>query len=249
VRRAYSTYPLSSKEKRENIMKGKPAFDSILLFPIVLFLLMIAGKAPVTAGSGLPPATGRESIVFRGPDMGPKINKKVTPVYPELAKRACVSGKVILAFIVDEEGNVTNVSLKDGHPFLNDTAINAVKQWKFAPTFLNGEPVPTAATVQVIFNLDKPVASRIDLPVAEAVMQNKSGQSLNNKQFIRQGKVDLELTVADKTAEVSSKLKSAGFEIISWPEGSKKAIGRIAIEKLDLLLNIDAVQFIAPHLR
>jgi hypothetical protein len=80
------------------------------------------------------------------------------------------------------------------------------------------------------------------------MMRHKSGQSISDIPFIREGEADLELMVTNKTAGTTSKLQSSGFKIISWSEGSQKVIGRIVIEKLELLLNIDAVQFIAPHL-
>ena len=70
-----------------------------------------------------------------------------------MAKRARVSGVVILQVTVDEEGSVSDVRTLRGHPLLDDAAITAVKQWKYSPTLLNNEPVPVIATVTVIFNL------------------------------------------------------------------------------------------------
>jgi protein TonB len=77
----------------------------------------------------------------------------VEPVYPELAKRARVQGRVILVVTVDEEGNVSDIRVSSGHPLLDEAALTAVRQWKYSPTLLNGEPVPVIATVTVIFNL------------------------------------------------------------------------------------------------
>ena len=82
-----------------------------------------------------------------------KLIKKIEPVYPELAKRARVSGTVILTVTVDEEGSVADIKVLKGHPLLDDSAVAAVRQWKYSPTLLNGEPVPVIATVTVIFNL------------------------------------------------------------------------------------------------
>jgi TonB family protein len=250
-------------------MDRKPSSLPMFPFLIVLLFLMIAGKGPIAAGAGMSGETpGRKDAADKSGElagaaplpvtmssilrMEPKINSRVTPVYPELAKRARVSGKVILTLSIDEEGNVTDVHLDSGHPFLNDAAINSVKNWKYAPSLLNGEPVSVTARVTVIFDLDpknKAVSgkSRIDLAVADAIMRHKAGQSISDIPFIREGKANLELMAANKTAEATSELKSSGFEIIEWSEGSHKAIGRIAIEKLELLLNIDAVQYIAPH--
>jgi protein TonB len=66
---------------------------------------------------------------------------------------ARVSGSVILQVTVNEEGDVVDVRVLRGHPLLNDACIHAVRQWKYSPTLLNGEPVPVSATVTVFFNL------------------------------------------------------------------------------------------------
>ncbi len=79
--------------------------------------------------------------------------KRVEPVYPELALKARVQGRIVLVINVDEEGNVTEAKVQSGHPILNDAAVTAVKQWKYRPTLLNGKPVPVIATVTVVFNL------------------------------------------------------------------------------------------------
>jgi protein TonB len=86
--------------------------------------------------------------------MGSKLIRRVDPVYPELAKRARVSGRVTLQVTVDEAGHVTDAKVVSGHPLLNDAAVTAVKQWKYSPTLLNGAPVPVMATVTVVFMLD-----------------------------------------------------------------------------------------------
>jgi protein TonB len=77
----------------------------------------------------------------------------VEPIYPELAIKARVQGKVTLKITVDQEGNVTDASVIKGHPLLDDVAINAVRQWKYSPTILNGKPISVTAEVTVLFNL------------------------------------------------------------------------------------------------
>jgi len=81
------------------------------------------------------------------------LKTRVNPVYPELARQTHVTGKVVLIVNVDEEGNVSDIKVSSGHILLNGEAIKAVKQWKYTPTLLSGEPVPVVATVTVIFNL------------------------------------------------------------------------------------------------
>ena len=78
---------------------------------------------------------------------------KVEPVYPQEAKAARVSGVVILQATVNEAGEVYDAKVLRGHPLLDEAAVNAVKQWRYEPTLLNGEPVPVMATVTVIFGM------------------------------------------------------------------------------------------------
>ena len=82
-----------------------------------------------------------------------KLLFKVDPEYPRLAQIARVSGRVILEATIDEEGNVAGIKVLSGHVLLNDAAVDAVKQWKYSPTILNGEPIRVMATVMVNFNL------------------------------------------------------------------------------------------------
>jgi TonB family protein len=82
-----------------------------------------------------------------------KLIRRVEPVYPELAKRARVEGRALLVITVDEEGNVSEIRVVAGHPLLVESALSAVKQWKYSPTLLNGEPVPVIAVVTVRFSL------------------------------------------------------------------------------------------------
>ncbi|GAB4108713.1 MAG: hypothetical protein Kow001_07040 [Acidobacteriota bacterium] len=100
-----------------------------------------------------PPPQKKEPIRVGGNVQSSKLIRRVEPEYPELAKRARVSGIVLLQVTVDEQGNVTDVTIVRGHPLLNQAAVDAVRQWKYSPTLLNGEPVPVIATVTVNFVL------------------------------------------------------------------------------------------------
>src|SRR5262245_3989869 len=81
-----------------------------------------------------------------------KLIHKVDPVYPDAAKVARVSGIVILQVTVGVEGNVLEAQVLRGHPLLDQAALEAVRQWRYSPTVLNGEPVPVIATVSLRFN-------------------------------------------------------------------------------------------------
>lgn len=94
-----------------------------------------------------------EPIKVGGNVQESRLIRRVEPTYPELAKRARISGRVILVVTVNEEGQVWDIKVVSGHPLLNDAAISAVRQWQYSPTLLNGMPVPVIATVTVIFNM------------------------------------------------------------------------------------------------
>jgi TonB family protein len=83
-----------------------------------------------------------------------KLIKKVEPVYPQAAMQNRISGKVRLQITVDEEGNVEEITPKSGDPLLVASAIDAVQQWQYSPTLLNGNPVPVIAEVTVFFKMN-----------------------------------------------------------------------------------------------
>jgi protein TonB len=78
---------------------------------------------------------------------------KVEPPYPVLAKSARIQGDVVLKAIIDREGNIQDLQLMSGHPMLAPAAIEAVKQWRYRPYLLNGQPVEVETTITVIFTL------------------------------------------------------------------------------------------------
>jgi TonB family protein len=80
---------------------------------------------------------------------------KVDPVYPPLALRDRVEGVVRLRIVVGKDGRVSSVNLVSGHPVLAPAATEAVGQWVYKPTLLNGEPVEVTTEVEVTFTLDK----------------------------------------------------------------------------------------------
>lgn len=79
--------------------------------------------------------------------------KKVAPVYPPLARQARIQGTVILRIIINKAGDVRQLQLVSGHPMLAPAAIDAVRQWKYKPHEVNGEPVEVETNVQVNFSL------------------------------------------------------------------------------------------------
>lgn len=97
-------------------------------------------------------ATPQRVRVSSGVSQGLLI-RKVPPAYPPLARQARIQGTVILQAQISKTGDIENLTLVSGHPMLAPAAIEAVKQWKYRPYLLNGEPVEVDTQVQVNFTL------------------------------------------------------------------------------------------------
>ena len=82
-----------------------------------------------------------------------RLIRKVEPRYPPLALSARIQGQVLLSAVISKSGEVQNLLLVSGHPMLVPAAIDAVKQWRYRPYLLNGEPVEVETTITVNFQL------------------------------------------------------------------------------------------------
>ena len=98
-----------------------------------------------------PDATGAYRV--GGAMQPPKKLKDVPPDYPPLAQEARVQGVVIMEVRIDEHGMVGDVRTLRSIPLLDQAAIDAVKQWQYTPTLMNGVAVPVRMTVTVNFSL------------------------------------------------------------------------------------------------
>ena len=116
----------------------------------------IVGGLPTTER----PAPVTKVIRVGGHIHPPKLVHRVDPEYPPLAQAARVQGVVILEAMVDTAGRVRSVTVLRGIPLLDDAARGAVKQWRYMPLLLNGEPTEFVLTVTVAFNLNTPGQER-----------------------------------------------------------------------------------------
>lgn len=98
------------------------------------------------------PVTPQRIRISGGVTKGLLIHR-VEPTYPPLARAARVQGDVVLSAIIDTNGQIQNLQLVSGHPMLVPAAITAVRQWRYKPYLLNGQPVEVETTVTVIFTL------------------------------------------------------------------------------------------------
>jgi periplasmic protein TonB len=112
---------------------------------------MLTASLPVAPA---PPAPIRRAPIMVGGNVQEaKLINKILPVYPTLALKTRVSGTVVLQAIIDEIGRVESIEVVEGHPLLIAAAVDAIQQWQYSPTLLNGEPLPVSAKVTVIFTL------------------------------------------------------------------------------------------------
>jgi periplasmic protein TonB len=100
-----------------------------------------------------PPPVPSGPVRVGGQIKPPSKLSNASPIYPPMAKQARVEGTVILEATISPQGRVTDVKVLRGIPLLDNAAINAVRQWHYSPTRLNGTPVPVIMTVTVNFRL------------------------------------------------------------------------------------------------
>ena len=110
--------------------------------------------APIVVTPPPPPVQSPTVPVPVGGDvMAARLIYQVKPIYPALGRQVRVQGTVRLRAIIDKDGSITNLTVLSGHPLLIPAAIEAVKQWRYQPTKLNGVPVEVETTVDVNFIL------------------------------------------------------------------------------------------------
>jgi TonB family protein len=118
-----------------------------------------AGGAAVPGPPPAPPAPIAGAPIRVGGNIRPPQQvRRVAPVYPPIAQNARVQGVVILELRVGVDGRVEEARVLRSIPLLDQAAIDAVMQWEYSPTLLNGAPVPILMTVTVQFTLPTEVA-------------------------------------------------------------------------------------------
>jgi len=116
------------------------------------------GPAPLPAPAIQPPPTSpviteAEPIRRGGNVQAANLIYQVNPVYPPLARQIRVQGVVVMEAVINKGGSIESLRIISGHPLLNQAALDAVREWKYRPTKLNGEPVEVITTVTVTFSL------------------------------------------------------------------------------------------------
>ena len=123
----------------------------------------ILSNIPTAAPPPPPPPVKQEApkpvvpqrIRVGGNVQAAKLRNQPKPVYPPLAKQARIQGTVRLNAIIAKDGSISNLQVVSGHPLLIPSAMEAVKQWVYQPTLLNGEPVEVVTVIDVNFTLSQ----------------------------------------------------------------------------------------------
>jgi protein TonB len=123
----------------------------------------IIGSVPTAAPPPPPPPPAKKEekpatpqrIKIGGAVQQAKLVRQPHPVYPPLAKQARISGVVKLSAIISKDGTIQKLEVISGHPLLVPSALEAVKQWVYQPTLLNGEPVEVITQIDVNFTLSQ----------------------------------------------------------------------------------------------
>ena len=114
----------------------------------------VIAAAPPIEKKKEPPQVAKP-VRIGGDVMEAKLVKRVMPVYPPLARQARIAGTVRLEGVIARDGRVVNLQVHSGHPLLIAAAVDAVRQWVYRPTLLNGQPVEVIAPIQVHFTLSQ----------------------------------------------------------------------------------------------
>ena len=128
----------------------------LALLPVLVILSACRSVAPpksVTVEEKKPANQGR---IVVGDHLGTgHMIRQPRWVYPKAAKEARIQGVVRLSIVITKTGEVKEIHVLSGHPALVSAAVDAVKQWQYSPTYLNGEPVEIKTTVDILFTLNQ----------------------------------------------------------------------------------------------
>jgi TonB family protein len=121
-------------------------------------------EAPATPGPGVP-ATMKPQLTAVAPFPAqilrtggsvrePRRKKYVAPAYPRAVHEARVQGLVKLEALLDGEGRVVDIRIVKSIPLLDQAAVAAVRQWRYEPTLVNGQPVTVVHTIEIVFKIE-----------------------------------------------------------------------------------------------
>ncbi len=137
-----------------------PSAPSVNVIPSAIRLLDPIDRLPAPQAKQAAPARPVESPASTplkpgGNLQAGKLMKKVTPAYPAMAAAARIQGTVRFAAVIGKDGAVRNLKVLSGPQLLIQAATEAVKQWVYQPTLLNGQPMEVQTQIEIVFNLNQ----------------------------------------------------------------------------------------------
>jgi len=113
----------------------------------------VLGGIPSAAAKPIAPPSKSAPIRVGGRVRAPKPIIQVKPEYPTLARQARIQGQVQIDAVLDEQGNVVEMHVVSGPPLLYQAALDALRKWKYEPTYLNDQPIAVQMIVTITFVL------------------------------------------------------------------------------------------------
>jgi TonB family protein len=138
-----------------DVLGGQPPLRVILNLAMVSETVTIMAASLPAGPAGASATQKRQPIRIGGNVQLPKLIHKVDPLFPVEARQQGIEGIVMLQVYIGLSGEVLDTRVIKGRPPLDDAAIEAVRQWRYSPYLLNGEPQLGITTVTLIFKLDK----------------------------------------------------------------------------------------------
>jgi Ca-activated chloride channel family protein len=201
-----------------------------------------------------------------------KLANAPEPQPAAIAKAAGASGAVQVQVAIDESGKVTAAQALSGHPLLQAPAVEAAQKATFKPLLVKGKPAASTGVISYDFQgatvravaLQKQEPAPALTPeqqraqnayaklhpalrgVIKRLAANRAEPAPEEAKFMRDGKAELRVSLTDKTPAALAKLKALGFEVVIDPQTANFVIGRITLDKLWQLAEIDDVRFVTP---
>jgi TonB family protein len=143
----------------------------------------------------------------------------VDPEHPALARAARITDRVMVDVLINREGKVTATGVAGGHPLLNDAALQAVRQWQFAPILFLWEPIDVVARIPVKFS-SSPLPDTPALPAGNAVISGQirhaDGRPLSNA-FVLASVADAETPAVSMLVQADG---TGAYRIGNLPPGT-----------------------------
>jgi protein TonB len=158
----YKPTPSSNVDHSRPVIIGDP--DVVLIGSIPVPEGIVSAYSPIKLDHVVAPPPVKPPVVASKPSAPIRVSEgaslanlihKVVPVYPPLARQARVSGTVRLQGVIAKDGTIQQLQILSGHPMLTRAALDAVRQWVYRPTLLNGEPVEVISGIDVVFTLSQ----------------------------------------------------------------------------------------------